>query len=213
MPTYHITKKPALSKIEHKKNEKLNKLLDTAFQLFTYQGILHTSIQDIVDKAGVAKGTFYLYFKDKYEIQDHLLVRTSYRLFDEALNACEQAQLQRLDDKIIFVIDYIIDYLIQNPPILNFIKKNLSLGLYSEKLSLLIEDDHLGLKELFINEVQQRGFKLPHPEVTLFMIIELAGSTLFSSIVKSEPVPIETYKPILYDTIRKMINEDEVMPK
>lgn len=210
MPTYSIDAKPGLSKIEHKKNEKLNKLLDTAFQLFTDQGITHTSIQDIVDQAGVAKGTFYLYFKDKYEIEDHLLVRTSYRLFEEALHTCQQQQLRRLDDKIIFILDYIIDYLIVHPMILNFIKKNLSLGLYSEKLSLLIEEDHLGLKELFIHEVKQRNLALTNPEVTLFMIIELAGSTLFSSIVKSEPVPIEAYKPILYDTIRKMINENDI---
>lgn len=207
MKTYRVSKKPVFSKIESNKSKKLNKLLDTAFQLFTYQGILHTSIQDIVDKAGVAKGTFYLYFKDKYEIQDHLLVRTSYRLFKDAHQACEQSNIQRLDDKIIFVIDYIIDYLIQHPTVLNFIKKNLSLGLYSEKLSELIEDDHLGLKEIFLEEVKQRNLALSHPEVTLYMIIELAGSTLFSSIVKSEPVGIEEYKPILYDTIRKMINE------
>ena len=55
----------SISKVESNKNKKLNKLLDTAFQLFTDKGIHHTSIQDIVNHAGVAKGTFYLYFKDK----------------------------------------------------------------------------------------------------------------------------------------------------
>jgi len=195
------------SKVENNKNEKLNKLLDTAFKLFTDKGIKHTSIQDIVDNAGVAKGTFYLYFKDKYEIQDHLLARTSYRLFDSALAASENENISRLDDKIIFIIDYIIDSLINNPIIINFIQKNLSLGLYSEKISTLIDDQHLGLKELFLNEVKERNMNLPHPEVTLFMIIELVGSTVFSSIVKNEPIPILEYKPILYKTIRMMINE------
>ena len=77
MKTYRVSKKPVFSKIESNKSEKLNKLLDTAFQLFTYQGILHTSIQDIVDKAGVATGTFYLYFKDKYEIIENFIVGTT----------------------------------------------------------------------------------------------------------------------------------------
>ena len=199
--------KTILSKVENNKNEKLNKLLDTAFQLFTEKGIKHTSIQDIVDRAGVAKGTFYLYFKDKYEIEDHLLVRTSYRLFDKALTDARKEHFERLDDTIIFIIDHIIDTLIKNPTIINFIQKNLSLGIYSKKINVLIQDEELGLKTLFNHEVQQRHLALPHPEVTLFMIIELVSSTVFSSIVENEPVPIQQYKPILYKTIRQMIHE------
>ena len=56
-----------------KKEEIENKetrLLNTAFKLFTEKGVKSTSIQEIVDKADVGKGTFYLYFKDKYEIRD-----------------------------------------------------------------------------------------------------------------------------------------------
>lgn len=207
MYVHKSNKNNMYSKVENNKNEKLNKLLDTAFQLFTDKGIKHTSIQDIVDNAGVAKGTFYLYFKDKYEIQDHLLARTSYRLFHKALTASENENMLRLDDKIIFIINYIIDALINNPLLINFIQKNLSLGLYSEKISLLMDDQELGLKELFLSEVKQRNLDLPHPEVTLFMIIELVGSTVFSSIVKNEPIPILEYKPILYKTIKMMINE------
>ena len=53
--------------IQETKENKKNRLLDTGFKLFTEKGIQNTSIQDIVDNANVAKGTFYLYFKDKYE--------------------------------------------------------------------------------------------------------------------------------------------------
>lgn len=208
MYSHKVKKDMPLSKVENNKNEKLNKLLDTAFQLFTDKGIQHTSIQDIVNNAGVAKGTFYLYFKDKYEIQDHLLARTSYRLFHQALKASEKENIERLDDKIIFIINYIIDFLVHNPIIINFIKKNLSLGLYSEKISILMDDKELGLNELFLTEVKNRNINMPNPEVTLFMIIELVGSTVFSSIVKKEPLPIQEYKPILYKTIKTMINED-----
>jgi len=200
-------KSTTFSKVENNKNEKLNRLLDTAFLLFTDKGIKHTSIQDIVDQAGVAKGTFYLYFKDKYEIQDHLLARTSYRLFDKAIAASKKENIERLDDTIIFIINYIIDFLIENPIIINFIQKNLSLGLYSEKISVLMDDKNLRLHDLFLSEVKKRKINLPHPEITLFMIIELVGATVFSSIVKNEPVPIQEYKPILYDTIKLLIHE------
>ena len=39
----------------------------------TTKGLAKTTISDIVENAGVAKGTFYLYFKDKYDIRNKLI--------------------------------------------------------------------------------------------------------------------------------------------
>ena len=66
------------SKINDNKQEKERKLLNTALHLFSEKGIKKTSIQDIVKDAGIAKGTFYLYFKDKNELQDVLLHLMNY---------------------------------------------------------------------------------------------------------------------------------------
>ena len=63
-----------MGKAETTKQKKRESLLNTAFDLFTTKGINNTSIADIVEAAGVAKGTFYLYFKDKYDINSKLLV-------------------------------------------------------------------------------------------------------------------------------------------
>ena len=51
-----------MDKMLQKKNEKYQKLIAAAFDLFENNGISAVSIDDIVKKAGVAKGTFYLYF-------------------------------------------------------------------------------------------------------------------------------------------------------
>ena len=53
---------------------------------------------------------------------------------------------------------------------------------------------------------KENNISLKNPDVTLFMIIELVSSTCFNSILYSEPLPIDEYKPILYDTIKKLIN-------
>ena len=184
------------SKINDNKQEKERKLLNTALHLFSEKGIKKTSIQDIVKDAGIAKGTFYLYFKDKYELQDVLLAKTSHELFSKA---CKEATQQQFDS--------IINELIVRPNILKFIQKNLSLGLYSEKLTDLLDSEELGIKELFVNEVKEKDIPLEYPEMTLFMIIELVSSTVFTSIVESHPLPIEEFKPHLYKTIRLLINE------
>ena len=62
-----------MGKIDENKKRKKEALISTAYDLFTTKGINATSISDIVKKAGVAKGTFYLYFKDKYDIKDKLI--------------------------------------------------------------------------------------------------------------------------------------------
>ena len=51
-----------MGKLESNKKKKKNALYTTAFDLFTTKGIAKTTISDIVESAGVAKGTFYLYF-------------------------------------------------------------------------------------------------------------------------------------------------------
>ena len=57
-----------MGKIEANKKQKREALFNAAFELFTTRGIAKTTINDIVQSSGVAKGTFYLYFKDKFNI-------------------------------------------------------------------------------------------------------------------------------------------------
>ena len=50
--------------LEQKKAAKRKRLLDAAYTLFQEKGAANTTINDIVKEAKVAKGTFYLYFRD-----------------------------------------------------------------------------------------------------------------------------------------------------
>lgn len=189
-------------------NSKENRLLANAFKLFTEKGIKDTSIQEIVDNANVAKGTFYLYFKDKYEIRDVLITKKSEKLFSDALASLRKNYISNFSDQIIYVINYVIDELTKNQILLKFISKNLSWGVYNKTLWTIYEtNEEKGdtLYELFMKGVQENNIKLKNPEVTLFMIIELVSSTCFNSILYKDPLPIDEFKPFLYDTIRNMI--------
>jgi len=50
-----------------------SQILDTALKLFSQNGYHQTSISDIVQAAGIARGTFYLYFDSKQTIFHELL--------------------------------------------------------------------------------------------------------------------------------------------
>ena len=70
-----------MGKVEDNKKLKMNTLLQTAFDLFTGKGFAKTTVSDIVNQAGLAKGTFYLYFKDKYDLRDKLIAFKASQLF------------------------------------------------------------------------------------------------------------------------------------
>ena len=59
-------------------------------------------------EAGLAKGTFYLYFKDKYDLRDKLIAFKAGQLFDEAHRELDKADVQDFDSEILFVTDYIV---------------------------------------------------------------------------------------------------------
>lgn len=194
--------------IEEQKNDKENRILNTAYKLFTEKGIKDTSVQDIVDNANVAKGTFYLYFKNKYELQDILIAKKSHKLFTEALESLRKTYITNFSDQIIYVINYVIDQLTKMPILLKFISKNLSWGVYNKTINKLYErneEEQDGLYNLFLKGVNENNLKLKNPEVTLFMIIELTSSACFNSILYNEPLAIEEFKPYLYETIRELI--------
>lgn len=203
-------KKQVLENNINSGNNKESRLLDTAYKLFTEKGIKSTSIQEIVDNADVGKGTFYLYFKDKYEIRDILIAKKSHKLFNDALVALRKTDTSNLEDQVIFIINYVIDELKKNQLLLKFISKNLSWGIYSQTVKKIYENNEKepeGVYQLFLKGIEENNIKLKNPDVTLFMIIELASSTCFTSILNSEPLPIDEFKPYLYDSIRKLLKE------
>lgn len=55
------------------KEDRRNKIADAARALFTDFGYKSVSMEQIAQKAGVAKGTVYLYFKDKNDLFFHLV--------------------------------------------------------------------------------------------------------------------------------------------
>ncbi len=193
------------NKIKDNKEEKEQHLTKAALKLFTEKGVKSTSVQEITKEAGVAKGTFYLYFKDKYELQDYLIARKSKQLFNDAIKALNKNKTENFTDNLIYVIDYIIDKLTRNKLLLKFISKNLSWGLYNDKLSKLIDDESIGVQEFFISELKQNNIKIDNPEIKLYMIIELVSGTIFTSIMNSKPMPIKELKPYLYDEIKAML--------
>lgn len=195
-----------MGKIKENKQQKLDAMFESAYELFLNQGIAKTSIDDIVKKAGVAKGTFYLYFRDKYEIRDRLIARTAEKLFRAAHTALLKSEIPAFEDKIIFVVDYILDEMRREKQVLRFISKNLSWGMFRQAITESGAEEGqnvLGIYNAMFEE--NTGVKLRAPETMLFLIIELASAASYSTILENDPISYEELRPYLNDSIRAII--------
>lgn len=207
----HPGNEEIMGKSDLNKQKKREALLNTAFELFTTQGINKTTINNIVEAAGVAKGTFYLYFKDKYDIRNKLIAHKASRIFSIADEALSQTQLTEIDDRIIFLADNIIEQFNADKSLLGFISKNLSWGIFKNELIASGDSYDVDFYDIYsVLENSPRSFK--DPEILLFMIVEFVSSTCYSSILYNEPTSIENLKPHIFDAIRQIIKSQELDP-
>lgn len=165
-----------MGRVEENKKKKKEALFRTAYELFTTKGINSTAISDIVEKAGVAKGTFYLYFKDKYDIKNKLIAHKTKELFDHAAVALENSGITGLEEQLVFIIDDIINILVNNKPLLNFISKNLVMGALKSAFWSDEEADKI-FYERYLELVEADTYNYKDIDIMLFTILELAGST------------------------------------
>ncbi len=192
-----------MSKVEKNKKQKENSLYDAAYDLFTTKGINDTAISEIVKKAGVAKGTFYLYFKDKYDILDKIILNKSSQVLSEAIIETKNKNFTEFEKELLYFINYIIEFFKKDKLMLKLIYKNLSWGIFKKAYR-----DYEEIQEIYL--MFERGYEntsLPKEDIEkiLFIIMELTGSICYSSIILNEPVNIDEMKPILFDTIKKII--------
>ena len=114
----------SVGKIDNNKQMKRESLLDSAFSLFIDNGFNKTSISDIVNNAGVAKGTFYLYFKDKYDIRNHLIAHKASQIFQAAYaDLLRHPDIQDFEEQVLFITDNILDQFAANHSLVTLISK------------------------------------------------------------------------------------------
>ena len=67
---------------EQKKIDRKQKILDESMRLFSEKGFDNTTIADIVEACGMARGTFYNYYTDTQTIMEELIHQINNRIID-----------------------------------------------------------------------------------------------------------------------------------
>ena len=197
-----------MSKISEKQQNKRTNILDAAYELFIEKSFSNTSIDDVVKSAGIAKGTFYLYFKDKHDLMERIIIRKGALILryviEELMKKKETCQMS-FCEHMLFITEKIVDYLEQHKEIITLMGKNFSscLSYFST-----IEDDELKsmLSEL-VQENIENGFSEQETLKRIYLIVTLVGSVCYDSFVYESPFKISEIKPLLYRSVKAVISE------
>lgn len=198
-----------MGKLEENKKKKKQLLLDSSFDLFMKKGWLETTISDIVKQAHVAKGTFYLYFKDKYDIRNNLIAYKANQLLLSAHDELKtnHPDITNIKDEIVFIMQYAVSILKEDHALLKLIAKNLSWGVFKSALGNYATDgEGVDFWDMFWKMVPENSISQKDAEIMMFQIIELVGSTANNVILYNEPVTIDEFMPYLEQSVRLILD-------
>lgn len=184
-----------------KKMEKKIKIIDTAFSLFREHSINETAIDDIVKAAGIARGTFYLYFKDKSDLLEQIILYKSTEYMKTVLQDTVNSLLQKktdLIDGVRIFLNCFIDFLIENREILPVMTKNLSSCI--KNLPDFFDSDITVMYSKIVDIMCSYGYTPETAHTTIFIIIDMTGSVCCDSIMQQKPYPIEKIRNIIIES-------------
>lgn len=192
-----------MDKITKKKNEKYTKILDTALGLFEKNGTHLVSIDEIVKGAGVAKGTFYLYFKDRYDLISTLIIEKASKYMSLLSDEYKPRDFGDVSTSVRHYIEYISDFLQKNKTLCILIEKNLNTC-----VNAVAQTKEGPIKELYgkiFSELINCGVSEAEARAKLYLYIELIVSSCCNAIIRETPYTIDELKPHLCQIIESSI--------
>ena len=185
------------------KKDKKEILMNSATNLFKTKGIYSTTVSDIVKDAGIAKGTFYLYFSDKDEIVNAVIMKEANILLNKAIEESKTLENAKLSEKIVFIADHVIDVFLKNKSDLEIIHKNLYKGLFSK------DENGITLFSKTIDEFisYNKSENKEKIQKKLYIIIEMVGGVCYNSIYNNMPYDIFDIKEELFEAIGSIVSD------
>ena len=174
-------------------------------ELMNEKPFARISVSDICTRCDMNRKSFYYHFKDKYDLRDKLIVHKAAQLFAESHQAVLEQSIEGFENQLLFITDYIIGCFKEQHNLLQFIAKNLSWGVFRNAFDNTEIDETQSFYHYYLQSMEQNHIHCEKPEIMLFTIIELIGSTCYNCIILKQPVTIDEYLPYLHKSILQIV--------
>lgn len=122
------------------REQRRRELLDVALSVFAARGYHQTRIADIIEAAGVARGTFYLYFESKNAIFHSLLDELLVRIRGSVSGVVLGPDAQPIDQQLLATVKNVFAAFLNNPALTRIVLRQ-AIGLDDEVDKKLKEFD------------------------------------------------------------------------
>jgi len=171
-----VSEAKPLKRIVKKHDVRKNELLDVAQRLFDENGYEATPVSAVLDAAGVAKGTFYHYFKSKEDLLDCLVARTTDLIVKEIRKAVSDQGLSAIEKANLFFVASGRWKVANATSLLTLVR-----AMFSDENLLLRQrmnrrtQEHAGaiLVDIVRQGVQEGSFHTDYPEEAVEMVMGL----------------------------------------
>lgn len=182
---------------------KRNRIQLAAMQLFQEQGVDSTSVNEIVKRANVAKGTFYVYYKDKKELISQILTKKHGSMLNDLLNTSYEKAMKEGKHWMLALVEEMISFYENNPDILRMIQKNIT-----NTLDTMEHRDQV-LKEIErlqdILSILKKEHESTRQALNKFVLImETTSFLCYNAIFYQQPDSLKEIKPLIMDTVEKL---------
>lgn len=157
-------------------NVRYNEILDCAQNFFYTLGYEQTSIQMIIDEVGIAKGTFYHYFRSKEDLLDGVTERMLDQSLEILTPILEDDKLNSLE-KFKNFVNHLSNWKLEN---ISFFKEMMKVyyqeenALFREKIKLATIHFAVPLLSQIIHQgIEEGEFETDDPELAAEIIIEI----------------------------------------
>ena len=192
--------------LEEKKNLKRNNILDAAAKLFMDKSFASTAVDDVVKMAGVAKGTFYLYFKDKYDLLNQIVAYKGAEVLQSCIDSMvekEQSGSMTLTEKALFLTDYVAGYLSERKDLAALINKNLTF--FFRSFTSGENAEFTAVADRFVSAFVAEGYSEKDAKMKIYMFTELIGTVCCEAVLETGPFTLEEIKPVLRNAVSDML--------
>ena len=159
--------------------ERKHEILDIAKELFIEKGYENTSIVNILEKVGIAKGTLYYYFTSKEEILDAIIDRISEKIFYKAQEISKDPSLS-VQEKILGVVMSLNIEDDKEKKIVNNIHNPQNLLMHQKQFDSIIDNVVPILTKVICEGIEIGIFNTDYPLETVEMIL-IYTQTVFDS--------------------------------
>ncbi|EEM47841.1 TetR/AcrR family transcriptional regulator [Bacillus cereus] len=154
--------------------ERRKEILETAERLFLKKGYTKTTVNDILKEIGIAKGTFYHYFKSKEEVMDEIIMR----IIKEDVTKAKRI----VSNPDIPVLDKLFKILMEQSPKSGDVKEKMIEQFHQpnnaemHQKSLVQSIIHLSpiLTEVLEQGIEEGIFSTPYPKETIELLLSSA---------------------------------------